>query len=215
MPNGHFSYTDKEPPIIKAPFYFFKNNSKTMIQPDDAGNTVLSGKVDIVVGMREAGLYSRSNENGFGDRLGVARIEYEIVPLSGAQGQVQRFRSFDFGRIKIKKGYDARQYGTELTRVVYKHWKLFQSKRPHGSQTFSYYIITNCSGTKQPEELGLSDRNHCWDTAGSDDGGNPLFPNGRYDITVSAYDFSGNVSKKTMKVTLANGIHGKSVPKAR
>jgi hypothetical protein len=75
MPNGHFSYIDEEPPIIDTPFYFFENNSDTEIEPDGTGSVVLSGQVDIVVPMREQGLYARDNDSGFGDRLGITKIE--------------------------------------------------------------------------------------------------------------------------------------------
>ncbi len=204
MPNSHFTYTDEEPPVVKLPFYFFKNGTNEMVPADEAGNVRLGGKVDIVVGMREAGLYARSNDNGFGDRLGVARIQYEIAPIDGADRQIHRFSSFDFGRIQIKKGYDARGYGTELTKVVYKHWKLFEANRPHGSQTFSYYVVTNCPGKESPNELSFADGDYCWDTSATNGKGDPVFPNGQYKITVKAYDASGNATKKTMTVSVDN-----------
>jgi hypothetical protein len=206
MPNAHFTYIDEEPPVIKKPFYFCKNNSDTVIQPRPSGEVVLSGDVDIVVGMREAGLYARSKESGFGDRLGVARVAYEISAVSAGKSAKHRFESFDFRKIKIKKGYDSKEYNTELTKIVYKHWGMFESKRSNWNRVFSYYIITNCSGQESPNELQFRDRDHCWHTATLDERGSPVFPDGEYDITVAAYDFAGNRSTETMRVTVENGI---------
>lgn len=204
-PNAHFTYVDKDPPVIKKPFYFFQNNSDAVFQPDAAGNVTVRGNVDIVVGMREAGLYARSNESGFGDRLGVARIEYAISPVSKPRKPKHEFNSFDFTKLKIKSGYDAREYSTRLTRVVYKHWTLFETSRPHGSQTFSYYIVTNCPGQGPSEELKFEDGNCCWNTAALDKEGKRVFPDGDHEISVTAHDFAGNKSTAVMRVFVNNG----------
>ena len=203
-PNGHFTYIDEEPPVIKKPFYFFKNSSDTMIQPNASGDLLLSGDVDIVVGMREAGLYARSKENNFGDRLGVTRVDYEICPVSKATASKHQFHSFDFRKIKIKKAYDDKEYSTAVAKVVYKHWTLFETTRPSGDKIFNYYIISNCSGQESPTELKFSDREYCWSTGALHEKGQPIFPDGKYDITVTASDFAGNTSTQTMRVTVEN-----------
>jgi hypothetical protein len=202
VPNGHFTYRDADPPVVETPFHFFPNRSDREIEPSGSGPIRLCGEVDIVVGMREAGSYARS-EGGFGDRLGVMRMDYEIAPLRG--GKARRFRSFDFGRLKIRKGVHARAYGTALTKVVYKHYGLFERERKSGSQALSYYVITNCRGDEPPSELALDDVEHAWDTAARDRQGKPLYPDGRYRITVTARDFDGHQARATMTVIVANG----------
>ncbi|MHC4623242.1 MAG: peptidoglycan DD-metalloendopeptidase family protein [Planctomycetota bacterium] len=208
MPNGHFSYIDEEPPVISTPFYFFENDSDTEIGPDGTGNVVLSGEVDIVVPMREQGLYARSSSwPGWPtDRLAVTKIEYEILPTGSAPGSGQIFQSFDFNDIKIKSSALDAGYNAELTRVVYKHWAFVEGERTGSDwdKCFSYYIITNCSGEQSPREINISDRNYCWDTAVLDSNGLPAFPNGAYDVTVTAYDFTGHSATQTMTVTVNN-----------
>ncbi|MHC4477487.1 MAG: peptidoglycan DD-metalloendopeptidase family protein [Planctomycetota bacterium] len=204
MPNGHFSYVDDEPPVISTPFYFFENNLDTMIEPSDSGDMVLSGQVDIVVPMREQGLYARSNDSGFGDRLAITKIEYEIRPAGLGPGSGLFFHSFDFNDIKIKNGVLDRQYSTELTKVVYKHWTLFEPQRTSWDKCFSYYIITNCSGRQSPRQLDTADRNYCWDTTALGQDGRHLFGNGTYDIIVTAYDFRGHSSTQAMTVEVDN-----------
>ncbi|MHC4616513.1 MAG: peptidoglycan DD-metalloendopeptidase family protein [Planctomycetota bacterium] len=207
MPNGHFSYVDAEPPDINTPFYFFENNSDSEIEPDAFGNVVLTGQVDIVVPMREQGLYARNKDArygplGFGDRLGVTKIEYEIRPTGSGSGLL--FHSFDFNDIKIRGHVFDKKYNTELTKVVYKHWTLFEGERTSWDKYYSYYIVTNCSGDESPREINISDRNYCWDTAVPDSNGLPAFPNGAYDVTVTAYDFTGLGTTQTMTVTVNN-----------
>ncbi len=212
MPNGHFTYIDEEPPDINTPFYFFENNSDTEIQPNGTGNMVLSGQVDIVVPMRERGLYARSNESGFGDRLAVTKIEYEILPAGSAPGSGHFFHSFDFNDIGIKSGVYDTEYNAELTRVVYKHWTVFEGERTSWDKCFSYYIITNCSGEQSPREINISDQDYCWDTTTLDTDGRPVFPNGDYDIIVTAYDFSGHTATQTMTIQVDNPPPGLLVP---
>jgi hypothetical protein len=204
MPNGYFEYIDEEPPIIQKPFYFFQNRTDTLIRSDPSDHVTLSGDVDIVVAVREAGLYAHSNESGFGDRLSPARIDYEIAPARLGKKTVHRFPSFDFKKLKIRKGFFDKSYSSELTKVVFKHWTLFEEQRSGGNRTFSYYIITNCPKAGSPDELRIQDRDHGWDTQALDEEGNPLFPDGDYDVTVTAHDFAGNRSSEVMRIRVAN-----------
>ena len=205
MPNKHFTYVDKEPPIIKTQFFFFQNDSNTLIQPNISGEIILEGDVDIVVGIRDTGYYARSKQNGFGDRLAVAKVDYEISSVSKERKTQHRFGSFDFRKINIMKSSKGRKYNTELTKIVYKHWRLFEAKRPHGNKFFSYYIITNCLGRTHHIKLTSDNRHSCWKTAILDNKGKRVFPDGKYDLKVTAYDFKGNKSTEIMRVTVING----------
>jgi murein DD-endopeptidase MepM/ murein hydrolase activator NlpD len=204
IPNGHFTYVDEDPPVIAEPLYFFANNTDTMVRPDGDGRIVLRGEVDIVVGMREVGHYAHGKENGFGDRLGVTRMNYEIRRIDEHAGfPPRRFRSFDFSLLRIRKG-EGRSYGTELTKVVFKHWKLFDIPRHTGDAMLSFYVITNCAGDEPPRELSLKDRDHCWNTAERTRDGRRVYPEGEYEITVIACDFDGHEARRSTRVTVRN-----------
>lgn len=215
MPNGHFSYPDDDPPVIQTPFHLLRNESDRPFSPDASGNVVVHGDVDIVVGMREQGLYahSRENESGdrfgavqigheFGDRLGVARMEYEIRGVE--TGASHRFASFDFTGLAIKKAVLDRSYNTELTKIVYKKPRLFEPGHRTGNRDLNYYILTNCPSDGAPRELDPRFARNAWRTAARDAQGQPVFPNGPYDITVTAADFSGHTAFETIRVTVRN-----------
>lgn len=202
-PNAHFTYPDTQPPVISTPFYFFKNESDVKIAPKQSGEIVLSGKVDIVVGMREAGEYAHSRDGGFGDRLGVTRIEYEINPVDSEKSNKVR-KSFDFTKLRFMKGYDAAKFNTDLTRRVYKHWKLIEHERLNGNANLSYYVVTNSPPDKAPETLPASLANNSWDTEQVDANGVLQYPNGTYEITVRAFDFPGHHAEKSVLVEVHN-----------
>lgn len=202
-PDAHFTYPDSDPPVIRTPFLFFRNDTDDRFAPDESGRIVLSGAVDIVVGLRDAGQHARSSESGFGDRLAVAAIDYEIRPADGAGGTPLRRHSFDFRRLAIKHSAHNWQFNTALTGVVYKHPTLCESEGRTGDKVFSYYVITNCPGDGSPNELRLADSGLCWDTAAVDAGGKRICPDGAYDVIVRARDFVGNESAAQMRVTIA------------
>jgi len=204
MPNPHFTCIDEEPPVIKSPFYLCRNNTNKMIRPGEGKKMTVGGNVDIVIGIRDGGQYARSNKTGFGDRLGIARIEYEISCVENNKSPSHKFTSFDFSELKFKKGFSARKYATKLTKIIYKHWKRFETNRHSGDKVFCYYIITNCPKKESPKELAFHDRNLCWETALLDEQGKPAFPNGKYDIAVTVYDYAGNKSTEVMQVIVAN-----------
>ena len=204
-PYAHFAYQDEQPPTLDTPFHFFANDGPgapdgNPLESLDPGPLVLSGAIDIVVGMRDGGLYAHAKDSGeFGDRLGVARIEYSVAGPSGTRN----FKSFDFNRIRFRKSYDVPAFNTQQTRVVFKHWTLFEHSRPHGSRTLSYYVITNHPKQHWMRELTPAARRHGWDTAATHEG-ERLFPNGPYEVTVTAWDFKGNHSSATMPVFVKN-----------
>ncbi len=91
-----FEYRDVEAPIIDTLFYFFRNNSNDRIQAQSDGKMILSGDVDIVVGMREVGEYAHSHDpllGRFGDRLAITGAKYSI---SGGGTQTYEVLAFDF-----------------------------------------------------------------------------------------------------------------------
>jgi murein DD-endopeptidase MepM/ murein hydrolase activator NlpD len=202
IPDHHFTYPDDDPPVVQTPFYFLANGTDTFFKPDATGTVTVQGDVDIVVGMREQGLYAHGRDNGFGDRLAVARIAYEIRPVK--PGKPQAYTSFDFTRLAIKESPVNTDFNTELTKVVYRHPLLFEPERKSGDKVLTYYVITNCPPDEPPRELRPEFAQWAWRTAATDASGKPVFPDGSYDIVVTAWDFTGHSTTATTRITVRN-----------
>jgi len=200
----HFTFLDDEAPTIQTPFHFFENNSDNQIAPQPDGSLAVRGDIDIVVAMRDGGEFAHSKDGGFGDRVGVTRIEYTICPV-GRKGEARHFQSFDFRKLRFKTGAElsARSYTPRLARIVYKHYALFGVPLT-GNRNLSYYIISNCPGDNAPAELDSSFANCCWQTVARGPHGAPLFPDGDYLIEVTAFDSHENKSTQSMRVTVDN-----------
>jgi hypothetical protein len=202
-PDRYFIYEDTRPPVIKVPFYYFKNNSDRLFRSAETGTPpIVRGEVDIVVGLRDPGESAHSRESGFGDRLCVARIEYEI---SGETTPPVYKKSFDFTGMILNNGGESSK---ERTFTLFKHYTLFhpQIGNDFWDKTFSYYIITNAPGPAAGElqEIDIAYRHLAWNTAEPDESGNPRFPDGPYIITVIVYDAVGNSSSASDAVLVEN-----------
>ena len=196
-PDRYFIYEDTQPPVIKEPLYYFHNNSDSLFQGGTP--TYVSGKVDIVAGMRDQGEFAHSKESGFGDRLCVAKIEYEITPESGTS--VLK-KSFDFTKIITKENPLTRK---ERVLTVFKHYLIFHpGGLTSGNKTYCYYIITNTDGTGDFGLIDPSAADFSWDTTETGNQGDPIFPNGMYTITITAYDFKGNSTSVSDVVMVEN-----------
>ncbi len=199
-PDKYFIYQDTQPPVIKTPFYYFRNNSDRLFENDTNGTpTVVRRDVDIVVGIRDPGEFAHSKEDGFGDRLCVSRIEYEIA---GETTPPVYKKSFDFTKMIIDNWGEGSK---ERVFTVFKHYILFGPAV--SDKAFSYYIITNTPGTEETDESSKIDIAHgrlAWNTAERDEFGNFRFPDGLYVITVIAYDFMGNSSSASDTVMVEN-----------
>jgi len=196
QPDDYFTYTDTQPPVFEGFLFYFHNNSDSLFQKEV--QTTIWGDVDIVIGIREEGEYSQSyNREG---RLCITRIEYEI---SGEQISTVHKKSFDFSKLILQ-----RLPGSEemLVSTVYKFWHLIGTElSPYWF--YSYYVITNCDGMGEFGLVDPADQNYAWNTAAKDSNGDPLFPDGEYLLTVTAYDFNGNHSSISETVHLANAQH--------
>ena len=202
QPDSFFVYNDVDPPVIEHPFYYFRNNKDSMFT--QANPTIVSGDIDIVVGLREQGEYAHAKAGApgvptdYGDRLSVSRVEWEVL----SDGKQLYFRkSFDFSKIVIK--YRPNDYPRVLT--VYKYYPIIH---PEGAGNYdkvlSCYVITNVDGTGVFGEIKTSDGDYAWNTRSLDVNGKPLFPNGRYAIKVTAYDARGNHASEVDSVEVRN-----------
>ena len=171
-PDNYFVYNDTRPPVIRKPFVYFSFDEDTVFKRKQ--NKAYIGKnVDIAVEMKDVG--------EIGNNLCVTKIEYEI---NGSDIETYYRKSFDFSEIVL----DRRENLDLKTFLIYFGAKEYYLPDPE----FYFIIITNTDGTGVFGLLNENDETYCWDTDAVDNFGNPLFPNGTYYITVTAYDFMGN-----------------------
>ena len=192
-----FEYRDTEPPIIDSVFYFFRNNSNDRIRSQPDGSMVLSGDIDIVVGMREVGEYAHSHDTRlgqFGDRLAVTGAK---CCITGTGTQTIEDFGFDFRTLNF-----APPPGKRIASTMYKpHWLL--SSDSSWTKRFSYYVLSNFDGTKSTLLRNI-DPNNCWRTTMVENSGARRFPNGSYTITVTAWDAAGNEASASTTVEVTN-----------
>ncbi len=149
QPDSFFTYQDTQPPVIESGFLYYRNGTDSLLGRGSAA--VVSGDVDIVVGIREVGEYAHSKGGvvyiGFGDRLCVSRIGYEI---SGQNITPMHFESFDFSRMVLGQFSD----GVQRVYTVYKHYYIVHPGGPDSwDKIFSYYVITNTDGNGESGEV--------------------------------------------------------------
>lgn len=201
QPDNFFSYRDEQAPMIESGLRYYRNGTDSLI--GKGSTAVISGNVDIVVGMREQGEYAHSKGGvvytGFGDRLCVSRIEYEI---KGPDQRTLHYVSFDFSRMVLGQFSD----GVDRVYTVYKHYyTVHPGGPPNWDKIYSYYVITNTNGGEESGEVKTSDQNYSWKTNALNAEGTPAFPDGVYTVTVLAYDVAGNVGTLSEPVKVANG----------
>ncbi|MEM9821493.1 MAG: M23 family metallopeptidase [Bacteroidota bacterium] len=196
FPDDYFILRDETPPVILHPFHFFKNGTNELI--DHGAVDTISGAVDIVVSMRDPGDYTRGwlDNNFYGERLCVKKINYRI--LHNGEELLSK-ASFDFSQIEFVFSPDRWREAA----IVFKHHDLLEPEAGNFNRFHSHYIITNArdsvSGFIEPSDSELA-----WNTTATDENGQPLFPNGPYQIEVTAYDTHENATTKTDEVFLQN-----------
>ena len=195
-PDNFFVYEDTEPPIIEKPFYYFHNNSDENFPAGDP--TVVSGEVDIVVAMKDVSECVNNSEYGFLLRWCVAKIEYEI---SGDQTGTVHKISVDFTKLVLD---DWKGICDDRVLIIYKHHTIPVLASAGLDISYAFYNITNNDGTGEFQSLYSSYKNYSWDTESVDANGDPVYPNGIYTITVTAYDFKGNSTSLSDVVLIEN-----------
>lgn len=201
-PNGHFTYPDTEPPVIGNEISFLANASREPFPTDDNDVAIVSGEVDVVVPMREQGEYARNRSSKFGDRLAVTRIEYVIRSEDGTIDE--RLESFDFEKLTYLKTTYQPEFNQRITKSVFRHWSLFESERPTGSRSMSYYVVTNFPFKGEARMLVPEWDANCWNTSQRNADGTSRYPNGQYRIIVRAIDFKGNSTEQAFTAKVMN-----------
>ncbi len=196
-PDNYFTFIDDTRPIMKTPFHYFHNASDSIFTSAGLVDTI-SGEVDIVVSMRDGGLYAGGliGTSYWGDRLAVRDISYRI--LKDGEEILSR-PSFDFTKLEFVFHRDK----WEETLTVFKHGDVLDQDAGSFNMFHSHYIITNArdnlQGRINPEDESLS-----WNTLEMDAAGQALYPNGLYQVEVTAHDSNGNETQKVDEVYIEN-----------
>ena len=209
-PDDFFAYRDTEAPTFDGPFRYVRNlTDDAFTAPAGSPFITVSGDVDIVVGLRDGGEWTRSKAPfggippGFGNAHSVSRIEYDIA---NSGGTIDRRVAFDLARTTIPEGTGAADAALLLT--LYQHYESATPRPTGGSNNrFAFYMITNSPGTEPGQNvqaLDPADASRAWETADLNSDGSRRYPNGEYTITVRAFDSKGNVSSRADHVIVNN-----------
>jgi hypothetical protein len=194
-PEKLFPFLDAEPPRIQQPFRYARNESFDLFPP--GAPTVVSGDVDVIAGIRDDGLNSRSKgivvtTRGYTGVLGVSRLELEVK-----QGRrtVWSQASFDFDKLALDyRGGGLRDWQRVAT-VYYPH-DVLQPPPANAATMVYFYVVTNGDGDAPLGTLERSLSPRAWCTTD--------FPNGTYTVIVRAWDTAGNMAEAAEQVEVAN-----------
>lgn len=197
-PDDYFIFKDVTSPTVKTPFHYFHNTSDSLLVSEGETDTI-SGKVDIVVSMRDGGAYANDiigNSGLWGNRLAVRDISYQIIK----NGDVLLARpSFDFTKLEFV--FHREKWREAMT--IFKHHTVLDQDAGDNNMFHSHYIITNArddlAGQIEPEE-----EENAWDTLELTDTGIPKYPNGHYQVMVTVHDSNGNETIKSSEVYVNN-----------
>lgn len=185
-PDEYFTFKDITRPIIKIPFHYFRNSTDSVFVSEGLIDTI-NGKVDIVVSIRDGGAYAGAiigNSGLWGNRLAVRDISYRILK----DGDIVLERpSFDFRKLEFV--FHADKWRETMT--VFKHRTVLDEDAENNNMFHSHYIITNARdnlvGQVVPE-----DEANAWNTLELEETGVAKYPNGHYQVEVTAHDSNGN-----------------------
>ena len=198
-PNQYFTYEDTIPPEIITPFIYFMNNSDEAFE--EGSPPIVRGEVDIVVPMRDT---SEAAQNGpIHYPWSIARIEYEILGEHSVQPVY--VKSFDFTKMYFA---DWPGMYEPFVFAVYKPHYLPAIQKRDWQSLYFFYNITNTDGSGEIGMVEFSCDQYSWDTRALDEFGSRIFPDGRYTIKVTAYDFKENFATALDTVEVCNKKKG-------
>lgn len=204
QPDTFFVYRDTEAPIFEGPFRYRSGSGFAMRQGD--APVELSGDVEIVVGLRDPGEWSRSKRPfggapSYGDRNMPNRVDLEIADAGGV---VLTSTAFDMSKLEIPQVPTTQR--SAQVQSIFHHYESVQPPGPppgNFNQKFNFYVATAQVGVSPRTQILPVERG-AWRTAELAADGTRRFPDGSYRVTIRARDFKGNLAERTEDVVVRN-----------
>ncbi|UCH36283.1 MAG: HEAT repeat domain-containing protein [Armatimonadota bacterium] len=179
-----FEYEDALAPLILEPFHFVRDGTLEEFPAGAGGRAVVSGKVDVIVGMADGATDTGCN-------WGVPVVTFAITgPVRYA---LQKLALDQRGKLA-----DAKQ--TRPLYLSYEEKKRFL-ENPDGFPRYHFLRITKSDGDGIIEP---ADALHSWDTTARGEDGKRIWPDGEYTVTVHAWDLAGNGASAECTVRVEN-----------
>jgi hypothetical protein len=175
-------HKDNSSPEVQN-IYFCEDGTNNYFSGGPAG-FVVNGDVDIVAQIRDRLFSANWNAGGHSFNTGVYTIKYTIDEAAGDHDLSETFAWF----FRIPDGSKAS--------IIYKTAGAYISSSAYCGTEQYFYIVTNQAHTDPMDDEFTEDG--CWDT---DSGG---FPNGLYNVTVTAIDIAGNEGSLTVQAWVNN-----------
>lgn len=193
-PQENFDFIDTQPPIRDRKIKLYKGNTLETFEDTGIPRTyIVYGNVDIVFNAHDVGEYTDPGfETGYNpdiDNTGITKYECELI---NQQGDKKYLQSYDFRKIELT--------GDETFDIYYN-----RNITPHTfDEDVNYRKFCILTNVKQVDGKLLINFDYSWDTAQKDADGNPLYPNGKYVMTIRAYDFKGNFCTRIDTLLIRN-----------
>jgi len=195
--NDFFELPDALAPESLGGLRYFRNASSQEI-PREA-IPVLSGAVDVVAGLRDA--MGNPYYPGLAERLAPSRFELEVRDEEGTLRWTHRS---DLRMLALTPPFlgDPGAARNELT-LFFKTPTLL-GEPSWATKGFTWWVITNLPDHATLAPITETDVELHWDTASVDDAHQPRFPNGRYTLTLTVFDASGQSVQVLDTVQVSN-----------
>lgn len=193
-PNDLFELTDTMPPEFNSDIRYFKNASDIPF----TANEGVSGKVDIVVAMRDL---SPNHPSNYGTRSAPANFE---VTIADVQGKIKWRQQSDFRKLMLTPPFlgDTSSAKQEAN-LLFKKPNLMEN----GSWTqksYLWWIVSNLPDHQTQQSITAKDEDLYWDSAMKDQFGQAIFPNNHYIIKITVIDHNGNKASIENKIRVNN-----------
>lgn len=175
-----FDNPDDQKPTIHTPFRLVRNRSLDEVDPD-----AVSGEVDVLVAL---------SDNGYRGQAGNWGVPLVTIEITGKQAAPWRKLVLD------QRGpmHDAR--------IVKPLYLSYAQRKPfvEGLPPWPGVYVLKSTNTDGDGVIEASDERQCWNTLELDENGERRFPDGKYTLTVRAWDLAGNKAEEKQVVRVKN-----------
>jgi hypothetical protein len=190
----NFEIKDSKKPIQFGSLFMLHGNTKygTYV-PSIPRTYTVSGEVDIVYDVRDAGEYAEpgyvTEDSLEVDNTAVTRFECWLTNMGGKEFPIE---TYDFREIELS--------GYEVFDIYFDQY-LRPLVDPEDVYFHKFCILSNVKRVNGKLQV---DFNYNWNTTEKDAEGNSLYPNGKYVMEVRAYDDADNFCKRRDTVIIRN-----------